>query len=1048
MWSKIISFSLKNSLLIIAAALLILFVGYGVVKKMPIDVYPELSDPRVTILTEAPGWSPEEVETLVTFPMESAFNGMPYVKRVRSSSGIGLSVVIIEFEWGTEIFRARQMVTERLQTVAAELPDGTESPFMAPIASRLGEIVEFAVVDESKRLSPMEVRDLADWVIRFRLQSAGGIANVMNMGGFVKEYHVLVHPSHLVHYGVTLREVLESLSQGNVNAAGGFLEDIHQEYLVRGIGRIRDSEDVGNIVIKTLENGVPVYVKDVAEVKVEGPIIRRGAGGLNGEEVVLGRVIKQPGTNTLELTGKIQKIFDELKTSLPKGVIIKTEYLQSEVIGRAVETVRRAIYEGGLLVIGIIALFLYNVRSSLIVLTAIPISLILTGTILYWNGMTLNIMTLAGLALAIGLVVDGSIVTVENAFRRLQEYFVLRRAQDERPVEGPVLSGVEGPESVVQGAIEEVIRPIAFAILIIILVFLPIFALSGLEGRLFSPLALAVVIAMGVSLLVVVTLIPVLIRLLLAREGALRERESPVLAFIKRLYRPLLKTALRRRGWVVAFSLALVAGAAALIPFMGKEFLPILDEGTLVLNVRMLPGTSMQESLRIGRAVEKSLLEIPEVTSVSNRTGRAEQDEHAEGVNVSEILLNVLPPEKRKISREELLAKVREKLERFPGAVTFVGQPIQHRIDELLSGVTAQVAIKLFGPDLETLREKAGDIERAVSSVSGAADVLVEQQVDVPQLQISVKREEAARYGLSVGEISHFIETAFRGEAATEVILGQRKYDLIVVLNREARSDPEAMKALLISTPAGPRVPLERVADIRFGKGPNTINRENVSRRIVIQSNVAERDLGGFIEEVQRKIASEVKLPEGYYVVYGGQFEAQQEAMRRIFVLLIGVVLMIFLLLTLSLGSVPVASLVMLNLPLAAVGGVVGVFLSGGTLSIPSLVGFILLFGIAVSNGIILLSFINDLRKREGLPLKEAIVSGALLRLRPVLMTALANGLGMLPLALATGSGAEIQKPLASVIVGGIVTSTILTLLALPVFYDLVESWRERRKAS
>jgi CzcA family heavy metal efflux pump len=1031
-WSKIISFSLKNSLLVIALSLLILFVGYGVVKKMPIDVYPELSDPRVTILTEAPGWSPEEVETLVTFPMESAFNGMPYVKRVRSSSGIGLSVVIIEFEWGTEIFRARQMVTERLQTVAGGLPSGAEPPFMAPISSRLGEIVEFAVVDESKRLSPMEVRDLADWVIRFRLQSAGGIANVMNMGGFVKEYHVLVHPSHLVHYGVTLREVLESLSQGNVNAAGGFLEEAHQEYLVRGIGRIRDQEDIGNIVIKTMENGVPVYVKDVAEVKIEGPIIRRGAGGLNGEEVVLGRIIKQPGTNTLDLTAKIQKIFSELKPSLPDGVVIKTEYLQAEVIGRAVETVRRALYEGGLLVVGIITLFLYNIRSSLIVLTAIPISLILTVMILYWNGLTLNIMTLAGLALAIGLVVDGSIVTVENAFRRLQGYF----SKSDRP---------ESPEAVVQGAIEEVIRPIAFAILIIILVFLPIFALSGLEGRLFSPLALAVVIAMGASLLVVVTLIPVLIRFLLAREGALRERESPLLLFIKRLYRPLLELALQRRRWVVAFSLALIAVAAALIPFMGKEFLPILDEGTLVLNVRMLPGTSMQESLRISRGVERDLREIPEVISVSNRTGRAEQDEHAEGVNVSEILVNVLPPEKRKISREKLLTKIREKLEQFPGAVTFVGQPIQHRIDEMLSGVTAQVAIKLFGTDLETLREKAGEIERVVSSVRGAADVLVEQQVDVPQLQIEVRREEAARYGLSVGEISHFIETAFRGEAATEVILGQRKYDLIVVLSREARSDAEAMKTLLIATPAGPRVPMERVADIRFGKGPNTINRENVSRRIVIQSNVAGRDLGGYIEEVRQKIGQEVKLPEGYYVVYGGQFEAQQEAMRQIFLLLTGVVLMIFLLLTLSLGSVGVASLVMLNLPLAAVGGVIGVFISGGTLSIPSLVGFILLFGIAVSNGILLLSFINDLRTREGLPLKEAIVNGALLRVRPVLMTAFANGLGMLPLALAAGSGAEIQKPLAIVIVGGIVTSTVLTLLALPVFYYLLENWRERR---
>ncbi len=1025
MWSKIVAFSLKNWFLILAASFLVLIVGYQVLSRMPVDVYPDITDPRVTILTEAPGWSPEEVETLVTFPLESVFNGMPYVKRVRSSSGIGLSVVIIEFEWGTDVFRARQIVAERLATV--KLPEGSEAPFMTPIASRLGEIVEFAVTDEQKKLSPLELRDLSDWVIRFRLQSAGGIANILNMGGFVKEYHVVVHPMHLIHYGISLKEIFDALEHSNVNAAGGFAEDVHREYLIRGLGRIHDIDDIGNVVVKTRENGVPIYVKDVAHVMISGPAVRRGVGSLNGEEAVLGRIVKQPGTNTLELTEKIQRIFEELKGALPKGVTIKTEYLQAEVIQRAMHTVRSSFFEGAVLVVVILFAFMWNLRASLITLTAIPLSLILAVLFIAWQGMTLNVMTLAALATAIGLVIDNAIIVVENIDRHLKE---------------AKLGGAETRKTlaaIVLAATEEIVGSVVYATVIIMLVFVPIFTLTGLEGRLFSPLATTVIVAMGVSLLVSVTLNTALSYLFLPGSGRNSHRESPILTWIKRGYRPFLIKVLRWPAAVILIVLLIMTGAVALTPFVGKEFLPTMDEGTYVINVRMLPGTSLEESLRIGRQVERALLSIPEVVSTSNRTGRAEQDEHAEGVSVNEILVNVLPPEKRTISREELLRKIREKLAQFPGAVTFVGQPIQHRIDELISGVTAQVAIKLFGQDLEVLRSKAQEIAGVVRSIPGAADVLVEQQVDIPQLQIEVDRKAAARYGLSVGEISKFVETAFKGEVATQVILGQRTYDLVVIMDKEFRNDLEKMRQLLIDTPAGPQVPLERVARIAYGKGSNTINRENVSRRIVIQSNVQGRDLGTFIEEIRKAVSERVSLPEGYYVVYGGQFEAQQEAMRELLLQGSLVIVAIFLLLYMSVGSVRSAVMVMLNLPFALAGGIFAVFLSGGVLSIPSAIGFILLFGIAIRNGIILIMHINQLHLKEGLSLEEAILTGAEHRVSPVLMTALAAGIGMVPLALATGSGAELLKPLATVIVGGMVTSTALTLLALPTLYYMVE---------
>lgn len=1027
MWSKIISFSLNNKMLIIAGAITILILGYQVFLQLPIDVYPDINDPRVTIMIEAPGFAPEEVETLVTFPLESAFNGVPFVKRVRSSSGVGISVIFVEFEWGTDIYRARQLIAERLQMAAPSLPDGVEPPFMAPITSRLGEIVEYAVVDNSGRLSNLELRDIADWIIQFRLKAAGGIANVINQGGFVKQYQVLVNPDRLLTYDLSLLDVRESLEKDNLNTPGGFLLDAREEFLIRGLGRLETIADIENVLIETRENGLPILIKDVAEVRIAGPIARRGAGTLNGVETVLGKVAKQPNTNTFKITERILKVFKELELSLPEGVEIKTEYVQADLIKRSVETVKDALRDGAILITLILMIFLYNIRTSIISLTAIPLSLVLAVIVLYWNGQTLNTMTLAGLAIAIGMVVDDGIIDVENIHRRLREYF-------NNPTD-------ETPTQVVLRASNEIRASIVFATIIIVLVFIPLFTLSGIEGRLFSPLGLAVEVAMAASLFVALTVVPVLCDLLLTRGKKSKEKESPVVKWIKTSYKPLLKVVIKRNKIVFVGSVLVVLIALLSIPFMGTEFLPVLDEGTFVVNAVMPPGTSLKESMRIGKNIEAALHTIPEVLSTSDRIGRAEQDEHAEGVYYNEMLVNVLPKEDRERNREELLAAMREALSQFPGVVISIGQPIQHRIDHLLSGVTAQVAIKIFGPDLDVLRQKAREVAAVVAEVDGVADLLVEPQVliEIPQLKININRKEAARYGLTVQDISHFIETAFNGEVVSQVILGQRQYDLVVMIDDRNRNQIDRLKNLRIDTPTGPKVPLKRVADIVIGKGPNSINRENVSRRIVIQSNVQDRDLGSFVTEVQEKVAQQVEFPPGYFVTYGGQFESQQRATKLLLAETGFIIIAIFILLQMSIGTWKLAFLVMMNLPIALVGGIVSVFISGGVLSISSLVGFILLFGIAVRNGIILITHINYIRLKESKSLIDAILQGAGDRISPVLMTALTTGLGLLPLALSTGSGAELQKPLAIVIVGGMVTSTILTLFVLPVFYYLLE---------
>ena len=1078
MWSKITEVSLRNRLLVICGLIAAVIIGFRMFQSAPIDVYPDINPPRITVLTEAHGWSPEEMETLVTLPIESSMNGAPDVTKVRSSSAIGLSLVFVEFEWGMDIYLARQMVSERLQLVGPNLPEGVDAPIILPTSSLLGEIMEYALIDESEekqKLDLMEMRDIADWVVRFRLQSQGGIANVINIGGYVKQFQVFVNPERLVSYGISLEDVAHALSKSNDNAAGGFLIKGARELMIRGLGRIASVTDIENVVIDVREHNTPVLVKDVATVKIGSlPEIRRGAGSRNGKETVLGKVVKQPGTNTLALSDKVAAELESLEESLPEGVKVEVEYAQADLIRRAVDTVKDALRDGAILVVIVLIIFLFNIRTALITLTAIPLSLIIAVIVLLWQGGTLNIMTLAGLAIAVGMVVDDAIVYVENIFRRLQEYFHLRDLGNEMD---------ETPTQVVTRASDEMRVSIVFATLIIILVFLPLFSLSGIEGRMFQPLGWAVVISMAASLLVALTVVPVLSDLLLGRVRDIplhepipgvdpaRKRVSnvfrnlivqwrlfivklapdsdvetaltlqPMVMWIKRAYRPILSLAIRLRWIVVAVALLLVILTCASIPRLGKEFLPVMDEATFTISVFSPPGTSLNESTRIGREMEKRLeTEILEVTSVSSRTGRAEADEHAHDVNTHEIVVNFDPPDKREKTREDLLAEVRELLstENFPGVQVSVGQPIQHRLDHLLSGVSAQVALKLFGPNLDMLRQKAEEIEAVMSEIDGVADLQVEQQVQIEQLQIKVKRFEAARYGLSVQDITHFTEAAFKGETVSQIIQGQRQYDLIVRIDPILVTTVESFGNLKLRTPSGAFIPLKQVADVIFDFGPNTINRENVSRRIVIQCNVQDRDLGNFIDEVEKEIEAHVDIPEEYFLTYGGQFESQQRAQRRILIQTGFVFIGIFILLYLAMGSIRLSVLIILNLPLALIGGVVSVFLTGGVLSIPSMVGFILLFGIAVRNGIILISHINALRS-EGMPLYDAVMKGASERISPVLMTALTTGLGMLPLALAHGSGAELQKPLAIVISGGMITATFLTLLVLPALYYLVE---------
>lgn len=1023
MFPWIIQWSLRNRLLVVAAFVTLLTGGVFIVRRVTLDVFPEFAPPQVVIQTEAAGLPPQDVEALITFPLESAINGMPGVAAIRSKSTAGLSSIVVVFQWGTDIYKARQLVTERLQTVASRFPPGTKPPVMLPITSAVAWLVKFALVPSLQEEgisegSLMELRTLCDWDVRNRLLAIPGVASVTCIGGDVKQYQVLLSAEKLLNYNVTVNDVLDAVRQANVIIPGGFLLQPGQEYIVTGAGRIMSLEDLKQTVVKERE-GVPIRLEQVADVRF-GPEFKRGDATLNGKPAVIGTVSKLFGADTLTVTYRVEEALKEIERTLPMGVEMDTRvFRQGTFIEASVQNLRRALLEGAVVVSLVVIFFLLNVRASFITLTALPLSLLAGVLLLKALGIGINAMTLGGLAIAIGAVVDDAIVDVENVVRRLR----LNREKS-RP---------DPPLGVIFEASVEIRHAMVYATWIILIVFLPIFFLTGVEGRIFTPLGLAFALSLFASLVVAATLTPVLCSLLLVRPRAeYPERESLTMRWMKGGYEVLLKKALKHPRWIITVSFLMLVGALALLPFLGRSFLPEFHEGNFILQATMLPGTSLQESLRVGERIIASLRKYPEVISISQRVGRSELDEEALPPNVSEFDITLRYGER---DPEGLTRAIREDLEKIPGVATVLGQFIAHRLDEVLSGVRAQIAMKIFGPDLRMLREKGQEVEQILQGIEGVTDLLLEPLIEVPGVRVEVDREEAARLGLNVGDVLETAAVAFSGTAVSQVLEGQRVFDLFVWFDEESRRDVAAMRNVLIDTPGGRKIPLKLVADVKVVNSPFMINRENVQRRVVIQANVAGRDLGSVIAEAQEKIRKQVSLPQGYFIEHGGQFKSQQEAARVLMIYGLIAIVGIFVVLFKAFSSARAALLVMANLPLALIGGVVAVFLMGKVMSIPSLIGFISVFGIAARNGIILVSYYRHLRAEGKSRREEVIVEGSKDRLAPVLMTAAATALGLLPLLFGDPVGKELERPMAYVILGGLVTSTFLNMLVVPTLF-------------
>lgn len=1019
MLDGVIRWSIRNRLLVVAAAVLLLVAGSITALRMPVDVFPDLTAPTVTVLTEAHGMAPEEVETLVTFPLETAVNGATGVRRVRSSTSQGISIMWVEFEWGTDIYRARQIVNEKLQLAEAALPPGAGPPILAPISSIMGEIMLIAVTGD-ETVSPMEMRSVADWTLRRRLLAVPGVAQVIPLGGEVRQYQVQVEPEHLSGYDVTLEDVRRAAESSNSNASGGVFMDAGQEYLIRGTGRVGSVEDIAQTVV-AVRDGTPVLIGNVAEVRI-GPGVSFGRGSANARPAVILSVQKQPDTNTLELTGRIDALLTDIEGTLPAGMEINRGiFRQASFIETAVDNVLEALRDGAIFVVVILFLFLWSFRTTFISVMAIPLSLVTAVLAMEIFGITINTMTLGGMAISIGALVDDAVVFVENVFRRLRENH--HRPESER----------EPDDEVIFRAAKEIRAAIVSATLIISIVFVPLFFLSGIEGRMLRPLGFAYIVAIMASLVVALTVTSALSSYLLPSAGALAtDEESWVVRNLKAAYARTLGPALRRPVPVMAASAALVLAALAVVPMLGRSFLPEFQEGTLVISAITLPGTSLDQSDELGRRIEEILLAHPAVLETARRTGRAELDEHAQGSNAAEVDVRL---DLEGHEYEAVLEELRRDLAAVPGTQITIGQPIGHRIDHMLSGTRASIAIKIFGPDLRELRNLARQLEGAVADVPGTADVAMEQQADVPQVRVAMDRGAMARHGITPHHLAETIDAAFAGETVSQVLEEQRSYDLVVRFSEENRGSLEAVRRARVNTPAGDQVMLASLADVRRDVGPNMISRENVQRKIVVQSNVAGRDVGSVVEEIRERVAAEVDLPQGYHVEYGGQFESAEAATRRITLLSLLSFAVIVLLLYTEFRSIRQALLVMVNLPLALVGGVFAILLTGGVLNIATLVGFITLFGIAVRNGILMVSHYNHLLA-EGETLREAVWRGSMERLNPVFMTALTAGLALLPLALAGGEpGNEIQSPLAVVVLGGLLTSLALNMVVVPVLF-------------
>ena len=1021
MLNAVIRFALRYRLLTIALSLVVTGYGSYVLYHLPVDIFPDLDRPRVTVITEAPGLAPEEVETLITLPLESALNGATNVQAVRSSSGVGLSIIYVEFGWGTDIYVDRQVVAEKLALAADRLPVGIK-PQMAPISSIMGQIMLIGMWSEGAKSSPMEVRTLADWVVRQRLLTIPGVAQVVTMGGGRKQFQVLVNADQLRSYGVTLGEVKKALSESNSNATGGYLDRGGSEYLVRSIGRIQTVSELENVVVKANPER-SVLLRQVARV-AEMPQVKRGDSAVNGEPAVILTVSKQPGADTRRLTEQVTAALESLKVSLPKDIRINPDvYQQKGFIELGIHNVIEALRDGGILVVIVLFLFLLNFRTTFITLTAIPLSILVTGLVFKWFGMSINTMTLGGLAVAIGELVDDAIVDVENIFRRLRE-------NNQVPHPKPALR-------VVYEASSEVRNSIVFSTILVVLVFIPLFALGGMEGRLFTPLGIAYIVSIMASLLVSLTVTPVLSYWLLPQAKFMRhDQDGLLLRWLKSLAGLAIRFSVRH-PWPILGSVAVaVAISCVIVTQLGRDFLPPFNEGSVQVNVLLPPGTSLDASNKVGQMVDQRLKKIKGVVAFGRRTGRAELDEHAEGVNVSEIIVSFDPQSGR--SREEVLEEIREELTQIPGVVINAEQPLQHLIGHMLSGVKAQVGIKLYGDNLDILRTKANEMKMAIQGVEGVKDLMVEQQIEIPQLRIDIDRRALASQGLNSDTVNEFVETAMNGSVVSEIVLGQQKFDLVVKLDAPFREDPQQLKRLALEVPGGGHIPLSAVAKVVESTGPNTINRENVRRRIILQCNTAGRDLNSVVTDIQRRIAPiQAALPSGYFVEYSGQFESQRSATRTIGLLSLVSLACMFLALYTLFRSVNLALQVLAALPMAAIGAVTALVVTRQSLTVASIVGFISLSGIASRNGILLIAHYLHLVRHEGESFTESMIERAgKERLAPMLMTALTAGIALIPLVLAAGEpGKEILYPVATVILGGLISSTLLDFFVHPALF-------------
>jgi CzcA family heavy metal efflux pump len=1013
MLNAILKWSIVQRWIVVLGAIVVTFLGVYNLSQMPLDVFPDFAPPQVEIQTEAPGLAPEEVESLITLPIESAVNGTPGVETVRSSSAVGISVVKVIFKWGTNVYQARQLVTERLQQALQKLPEGVENPQISPISSPIGTVVQYAFTTETTPM--MEVRRLVDRDITNRLLAVPGVSQVIAYGGDVRQYQVLVDPAKLKAFNVTLEDVTAAARGANVNAAGGFLINPDQEIVIRGVGRIDSIEQLGNSAIAA-RNGTPILLKDIADVRI-GAALKRGDGSLNGQRAIVVMVNKQPQYDTPTVTRAIERAMEEVKAGLPKDVKVIETFRQNNFIDAAIENVTSSLRDGTIIVSIILLMFLMNWRTAVITLSAIPLSVLIGMMILAWFGQGINTMTLGGLAVAIGSVVDDSIVDMENCYRGLRK---------NQAASNPV-----HPFKVVYDTSVEVRVSVIFSTVIIAVVFAPIFSLTGVEGRIFAPMGVAYLVSIFASTFVAMTLSPALCAILLANRQ-LPADDTWVSALSQRFYRPMLHFSIRFPTIILAVAGASLVASLVLLPSLGRVFLPEFQEPSLVNAVLLYPGSSLEATNQVGFVMQDALKNDKRFKSVQLRSGRAPGDADAGGVNLGHLDVE-LSTEGLK-DREGSIEKLRAEFAKIPGVAPNIGGFISHRMDEVLSGVRSAIAIKIFGPDLEELRRLGAEVQTAVSNISGLVDLQLEPQVPIKQLQINFNREAAARYGLTVGNLTEMVETALNGRVVSQVLKEQQLFDLVVWLKEDARNNLDIIRNLLIDTPTGQKIPLAQVASIDYGTGPNTINRENVSRLIVVSANVSGRDLGSVVDEIQAQVKNSVKLLTGYFIQYGGQFESEQRATNNLLVFGGLAIVIISILMYFAVNSVAAMLMIMINLPLAVVGGIFSIAIAGGIVSVASLVGFITLFGVATRNGLLLVDNYNN-KLAQGMTLREVIFEGSMERLVAILMTALTSALGMVPLVIGTGAGKEILQPLAVVVLGGLFTSTALTLLVLPALY-------------